>query len=152
MLQAGHASEALGATHASGVAVDLNSFGLPNVLNRTWPDATELRAFPLCRKSQVLISGGCYYVVNSALVLDMETSCSLLVGFVVCWGFFKVNLKKMILRMLTFLAQDSGFNFTWRPLLGCFSHFVSDCKFLLWSAWGSVKESWYKSSLVGYSY
>lgn len=109
--------------------MDLSSFGLPNVLGRTWPNATGLTDFSLCRKGQVFISGGCCYAVSSVLVLKMETSCSLLVLLFV--GFFKVNLKQVILMMLTFLALDSGFNFTWRPVLECFSHLVPDCKVLL---------------------
>lgn len=86
----------------------------------------------------VFLSAAC--VVTSGLLLNMETSCSLFVGF------FKVDLKQMILRMLTPLALDSGFNFTWRPVLGFFSYFVSYCKVPLWTAWASVEESCYKSS------
>lgn len=81
MLQPGWTSEALGATHASVGVMDLSSFGLPNVLGRTWP--TD---FSLCRKGQVFISGGCCYAVSSVLVLKMETLCSLLVLLFV--GFF----------------------------------------------------------------
>lgn len=78
-----------GATHASGGAVDLSSFGLP-YLDRSWPNATGLTDFSLCRKGQVFISGGCYYTVSSVLVLKIETLCSLFVGFVVCCVFLKL--------------------------------------------------------------
>lgn len=86
MLQPGWTSEALGATHASVGVMDLSSFGLPNVLGRTWPKATGLADFSLCRKGQVFISGGCCYAVSSVLVLKMKTLCSLLVLLFV--GFF----------------------------------------------------------------
>lgn len=125
----------LRATHASAGVVDLSSFGLPNVLGRIWPNTTWLMGFSLCRKDQVSISGGCYCTVSSVLILKMETLCSLFVGFV---DFFKVNLKQMI---LTFLAPDSGFNFTWMPVLGCFSHFVSDCKFSFDLPGGKLKKA-----------
>lgn len=79
-----------GAAHASARAVDLSSFGLPNVLGRTWPNTTGLTDFSLCRKDQVFISGGYYYTISSVLVLKMKTLCSLFVGFVVCWVFLEL--------------------------------------------------------------
>lgn len=57
----------------------------------------------------------------------MKTLCSLMVFLF----FPEINLKQMIMKMPKFLAVDPVFNFTWRPLLGCFSHLVSDCKVLL---------------------
>lgn len=70
----------------------------------------------------VFLSGG--YVVTSGLLFKCEKPPVLRL-FV---GLLKVNLEQMILRMLTSLALDSGFHFTWRPALGFFSHFVSYCK------------------------
>lgn len=70
------------------------------------------------------LSAAC--VLVPGLLLNMETSCCLFVCLFV--GFLKVDLKQMILRMLTCLALDSGFNFTWRPMLGFFSYLVSYCK------------------------
>lgn len=79
------------------------------------------------RKGQVLPSGGCQNAFSSVQVLKMETLCSLIFFF----SFSEINLKQMIMSMPKFLAVDPVFNFTWRPLLGCFSHFVSDCRVVL---------------------
>lgn len=67
-----------------------NSFELPNVPSRTWPSATRLTALPLCLYlGLVLISGGYYYVINSVLVLRVETLCRLL-GLLFVGGFLKL--------------------------------------------------------------
>lgn len=100
-----------------------------------WEALTDTTDCSRADRFSVFLSGG--YVVTSGLLFKCEKPAAVHL-FV---GLLKVNLEQMILRMLTSLALDSGFHFTWRPVLGFFSHFVSYCKVPLWTAWDQLRKA-----------